>query len=279
LQLYEDLARREPLPTIVHAAVIKAYLEAGRREQALACLEQAVKTAMYADAGTVRGAVGIARKYLAPDQLVGVLQKLIEQTPETTPEGLRLRSTLAVQLTEIGQVEEGLQVSQRVLGRAQVGSPEWGDAMAVRAQSLQRKGDLAGAIEAYRQVIERFPNEGSALNNLAFLLADEANRPAEALPYAEEARQLEPRNASYLDTLGWVYFKCGRFSEAEAHLKEALSIAADDAVTQYHLGMLYLDRGRLAEARPALQRAAELAAREKNSEFEQKVNRALEQLQ
>ena len=124
-------------------------------------------------------------------------------------------------------------------------------------------------------VLQVQPNMVGALNNLAFILTDRMNKPEEALPYADKARQIDPRNAAVLDTDGWVCFRLGRFDQAEAALKEALSVDANYLAARYHLGMLYKDRGRNAEARATLRRVVEDAEKVDNKEYGDKAQEAL----
>ena len=58
------------------------------------------------------------------------------------------------------------------------------------------------------------PNNASALNNLAFLLAARGGNPSLALAYAHRARQMFPNEPTIIDTLGWVYLKLNRADDA-----------------------------------------------------------------
>ena len=122
------------------------------------------------------------------------------------------------------------------------------------------------------------PDNALILNNLAYLLVEEANRPAEALPYAERARELSGSEPNVLDTLGWVYIRNGRNEQAEAALKEALALQPKSPAANYHLGVLYQSTGRTATAREMLTRAVEYADNEKNEKVAQKAQEALNAL-
>ena len=66
----------------------------------------------------------------------------------------------------------------------------------------EKMGDRSAAMEAYRKVAEANPGSAQALNNLAYLLSEVANKPDEALKYAQEAVQLVPETASILRHAG-----------------------------------------------------------------------------
>jgi Flp pilus assembly protein TadD len=52
-----------------------------------------------------------------------------------------------------------------------------------------------------------------------------------------------------VDSLGWAYFRLGRFAEAVTQLEAAASLAATDPVVNDHLGDAYWSVGREREAR------------------------------
>jgi tetratricopeptide (TPR) repeat protein len=112
----------------------------------------------------------------------------------------------------------------------------------------------AEAIEEYQQVLENDPNNRQALNNLAFLLSDYANKPDEALKYAQKAVELAPSEPHYADTLGWILYRKGLYSAAIQHLKAAAS-RDDDVVWTYHLAMAYAKAGDGDQARALLKTA------------------------
>lgn len=106
----------------------------------------------------------------------------------------------------------------------------------------EKTGNLGKALELYSRVLESDPNNIEALNNAAYLLADYAHKPDEALKYAERAKELSPESPAIDDTLGWVLYKKGLYSAAVLHLEEA-STKLKLAVPQYHLSMAYFKAG------------------------------------
>ncbi|MCK5826097.1 MAG: tetratricopeptide repeat protein [Desulfuromusa sp.] len=77
-----------------------------------------------------------------------------------------------------------------------------------------------------------------ALNFLAYGQAESGIDLELALSRAEKALKLKP--SGYIaDTLGWVYFKLGRYLESREQLERAIKLHPEDAVIQEHLGDLY----------------------------------------
>jgi len=98
---------------------------------------------------------------------------------------------------------------------------------------LESAHDLAGARAQYETVLKRDPRAGVAANNLAYLLAnsgdlENAARWARAAVDALRGRP-EPH-----DTLGYVYLKMGRASDASAAFAWALTLAPGNATYLAH---------------------------------------------
>ena len=74
------------------------------------------------------------------------------------------------------------------------------------------------------------PEHLPALNNLAYHLADHANRVDEALGLAEKAKQMAPEDPAVDDTIGWVYHRKGLHSLAVQHLQRAVAKSARPGV-------------------------------------------------
>jgi Flp pilus assembly protein TadD len=177
-----------------------------------------------------------------------------------------------------GQAAEALRLTDTVLSKTPAELPERFTTQVLRSQCLDETGDVAGAVQILEKLLEARPGNVTTMNNLAFLLADRAGRPQEALPYAESACEQDSQNPSYLDTLGWVYFKNGKYVEAEVVLKQAVTLSPEFLPALYHLGLLHADRGRSADAKALLRRAQPFATAQKNAEYEKKIAEALDRL-
>ncbi len=118
------------------------------------------------------------------------------------------------------------------------------------------KSDLSQAEEWLEQVLDEFPDDPSALNDLGYLWADQGKRLNRAYRMIRQAVQQEPENAAYLDSLGWVLFRMGRVHEALVELEKAARLEPDPTVLD-HLGDAYRAAGQNAKAAEAYLRAAD----------------------
>ena len=64
-----------------------------------------------------------------------------------------------------------------------------------------------------------------------------------------KAVELRPDDGYIVDSLGWAYYRLGRFDEAAAELEKAISLRPEDATINDHLGDAYWRVGRKIEAR------------------------------
>ena len=87
------------------------------------------------------------------------------------------------------------------------------------------------------------------------MLAERGERLDESVGYLKRALQVEPENPSYLDSLGWAYFKADKLDLAETNLKRAAEQLKTNSVIQEHYGQVLFKLGRYDEAIAAWNRA------------------------
>jgi len=117
---------------------------------------------------------------------------------------------------------------------------------------LERKGDEARCIEYLEKSLELKPDYDEALNHLGYLWAEKGKNLPRARAMIEQALQAEPENPAYMDSMGWVLFKLGRYPEALECLTQARQrLTEPDATVLDHLGDAAAALGRWDLAREA----------------------------
>jgi len=135
--------------------------------------------------------------------------------------------------------------------------------------ALERRGDYAEAEKYFRQCLEIAPNFAEAMNYLGYMWAERGNNLDEAKELIEKAVALEPDNAAYLDSLGWVLFKQKQSREALEWLQKAVQQADQPDPTLYdHLGDIYAEMKVFDKAREAWRKSVQL---EPNEEVKKKL--------
>lgn len=138
------------------------------------------------------------------------------------------------------------------------------------------------AEEQLRLILKFDPNDDTANNDLGYLMADRGKNLEEAerlirkaidldraqrrVPGEEQKHSsLETQDkAAYIDSLGWVLFKRGKYEEALHHLQRAVRLPhGNDPTLWDHLGDVYDRLGRKQEARSAWLKALRLYEKEK----------------
>jgi predicted Zn-dependent protease len=121
--------------------------------------------------------------------------------------------------------------------------------------ALEKQNRYADAEAAFRGVIARDPAHAEALNYLGYMLAERGDRLSESVDLIKRALAVEPDNGSFLDSLGWAYFKDGQLGPAEEYLKRAADQMVTNSVVQDHYGDVLFRLGRFQEAIDAWSRA------------------------
>ena len=131
----------------------------------------------------------------------------------------------------------------------------------LRGDLYQRQKMFDQADAEFRKVLEATtptdPQAAATLNYLGYMNADRGVKLDESLGFIKQALTLDPNNGAYLDSLGWVYFKLGKYDLAEENLNKAAVHMGSDPTVQEHLGDLYQKTGRLKLAAAHWDRAVQ----------------------
>ncbi|MGE5809894.1 MAG: tetratricopeptide repeat protein, partial [Ignavibacteria bacterium] len=92
-----------------------------------------------------------------------------------------------------------------------------------------------------------------------------------ALKMATLAVEKDPANSSYLDTIGWVYFKLGDYKKAKSYLLEAIKAGGERSVMLEHLGDVVYKNGEKDYAKELWQKALNLD--ENNNKLRLKIEK------
>jgi Zn-dependent protease with chaperone function len=122
-------------------------------------------------------------------------------------------------------------VLTNILSRQLIDSPENIEIYKGLAHIYQSRENLAKAKWAYENILRLHPDDGLALNNLAWILATAQDTTLldypRALTLAKRAVRIE-RSPTFLDTLAEAYYVNGLYDQAVKTIKEALENAAEN---------------------------------------------------
>jgi len=222
--------QRQPDKAMAEAeAAVKAY----PKNQELAILQ----ATMLGEAGHV-------------DEAIAQLQALLTHRPVDRP----IYITIAQVYLQAKRFDAAEQAIQKALDLSP--NPEDQEyALFVQGSIFERQKKYDQAEETFKKVLSVNPQNSNASNYLGYMLADRGVRLEESVKYIQKALELEPDNGAYLDSLGWAYFKMGRYDLAETPLEKAATKIQNDPTIHEHLGNLYLRMGKTAMAQEEWQRA------------------------
>src|SRR5260370_15818448 len=100
------------------------------------------------------------------------------------------------------------------------------------------------AEDQFKKALAVNPKNASVLNYDGYMLDDLAQRLDEAADLVQRALKEEPYNGAYLDSMGWIYYKQNKLTEAEATLHKAVERDSHDPTIHSHLGDVYAKLGR-----------------------------------
>jgi len=132
-----------------------------------------------------------------------------------------------------------------------------------RGISRERLGKWDLAEADFRKALELNDKQPLVLNYLGYSLVDQGLKLDEALDMIKTAVQLRPTDGYIVDSLGWVYYRLGRYEEAVKELERAIELRPADPVINDHLGDAYWMVGRRDEARFQWNHARDLGPDEK----------------
>ncbi len=126
--------------------------------------------------------------------------------------------------------------------------------------TAEQAGLYEKAADLFRKSIALDPaNAAEAYNYLGYMWAEHNLHLDEADDMIKHALKIEPNNGAYLDSLGWLEFRQGKFEQALADLlRAAKNMAQDDPVVFEHIGDTYLKLTRVPQALEAWQKAIAL---------------------
>ena len=120
------------------------------------------------------------------------------------------------------------------------------------AMMYEEMNDTNRSDSLFLQMIEQDKNDAVRRNDYAYILSERDKISPEELSFALElatnAIAIEPDNAAFLDTIGWIYYKLSTYQKAEEYLEKSLSINDNNPVILEHLGDIYVKLNKSVEA-------------------------------
>ena len=133
---------------------------------------------------------------------------------------------------------------------ARIGEPtraEW-SIFYQRGIAYERLKEWDKAEPNFRKALELFPDQPQVLNYLGYSWVDMNINLEEGLELIQRAVDLRPSDGYIVDSLGWAFYRLGRYDDAVRELERAVGLMPADPILNDHLGDAYWRVGRKLEA-------------------------------
>ena len=197
--------------------------------------------------------------------------KMAKQASELGEGALRFESRIPWVYYHAKRYPEAIEAYEALIVKFDKQHKDDGDRQLLREARLSLSniyvlvGDIAKAEVPLEAILDEFPDDIGAKNDLGYLWADQGKNLELALRMIQDAVAADPKNRAYRDSLGWVYFRLKRYTEAIAELEKAVAgqpgEEAPDGVIYDHLADAQFAAGRVDDAQKTWTKA--IAAFEK----------------
>jgi len=183
------------------------------------------------------------------------VNQLLNLWRNTNPKDAETATNMARILAGSGD-KEALQMAEDQLRMILDPNPESVPTLVLLGMLMQDAGRNEEASRLNRRILDLDPNNVIAINNLAWMLCDQASPSPEAIKEALDLSNrglgLVPDYMDLLDTRGVVYYKAGDMAKAEADLAKCIELlpanSPQSAAPQFHLARTYLALNRRTQA-------------------------------
>lgn len=203
----------------------------------------------YDEAATWYGSVGRGEQYLPSQVRVAALlakqgkldeaRKHLQELPtQNNQQRVVLIQAEAQLLREAKLYQEVYDLLTRSLEKL----PNYPELLYDHGMAAEKLGQLSVMEHDLRKLIQLKPDHAHAYNALGYTLADRTVRLDEAKQLVEQALKLSPEDPFIMDSMGWVYYRMGKLTNALEYLKRAYERRADPEIAA-HLGEVLWAQG------------------------------------
>jgi tetratricopeptide (TPR) repeat protein len=196
------------------------------------------------------------------DEAIEVLRELSETYPEIPAVFSALGDAMR-RNSRFAEAGEAYSKSIALLGEPQ---PNQWFLFYARGITYEREGEWDAAEKDFRLALELSPDQPLVLNYLGYSLVEKRIKLDEAQKMIQVAVEKRPNDGYITDSLGWVFYRLGKFEEAVEPLERAVELEPVDPIINDHLGDAYWKVGRKLEAEFQWRRALSFDPEEKDAE-------------
>ena len=231
--------RNDTIPIVIG----QLYDGAGQHELANALYDALPANSLLKPMATVRVADNLDAMGDRPEAI-----RRLSNIVATNPDDLDAISVLGDLLRADKQYRESADAYTKALAVTGGKSPGDWRFYYVRGIAYERSDQFPLAEADFLRALELNPNQPQVLNYLGYSWVDKGMNLDRALEMIQKAIEGAPNDGYIIDSLGWAYYRLGRFEEAVQKLEQAAVLRPVDPEINDHLGDAYWRVGRKLEA-------------------------------
>lgn len=245
-QLFGDLYEENPQDMRGLVGIVETLASQRRMGEAIATMKGAL--AAEPDRQDMKIALGNLYVRAAQyDEAIAMYKEVLDKEPN-----------LAAVLFRLGETyrrKGDLNVAIDTFQRASQAAPNDPAPLLQMGLLMDGTGRREQAKPVYEQILKLEPDHPIALNNLAFIKAEEGVDLDQAMSMAQRARQKMPDSPDISDTLGWIYIKKNLSDQAVGLFTQLVQNNPNNPSFRYHYGLALRQKGDVAGARRELEAA------------------------
>jgi tetratricopeptide (TPR) repeat protein len=277
IEMLEEIIRKQPQKYQPYELLAQLFDEGARALERASQAEQAKPLFAKAAANYEQSLLinpSRANTYLRLAELLIVPLKQSERAAKVLGEARQrfpgvpeFSYFLAIAQREAKHPQQAVVTFEEALNEAQLANDEVLNARFYfdYGAAADQAGLFEKAADLFRKSISLDPgNAAEAYNYVAFMWAEHNMHLDEAEEMVGRALQFDPNNGAYLDTLGWIHYRKGKFEDALNELMRASqNLTRPDPIVLEHIGDAYAKLNRVPQALDFWQKAIALSPENK----------------
>jgi Tfp pilus assembly protein PilF len=249
---YQLALKTDPQSSLLHFNLASIFIKKDKADLAIAQLKQSIDLAPEA----VEPHAVLALVYAAQNKADFAAQEYtlaLKNATKLEPKNIQIYKSLGVIYLQQKKLKEAEGIFKLIVGMAPL-DPE---AYYYLSSIYYDSREYSFVEKELKTALKLKPDYHEALNFLGYFYLEQDKNIDQAGALINKALGIDPENGAYLDSLGWFYFKKGKFKEALAELEKAVSFLNDPTIYD-HLGDVSLKLGNRDNAKLSWEKSLKL---------------------
>ena len=263
--LFTNLYRRHQTDSAVVYRYAGFLVQASQNERAVAILHKQVQDHPN-DQAAWHQYLSINYFLKRWDDMYAIANQALRRFPKQT----QFMTMAGIAKWQGEQIPEAISIFESILPLAKKEKLLLTQTYSILGDLYHAAGNQKKSFQAYEKSLQLDPNQPGALNNYAYFLALSGKKLQKAYEMSKLTIDAEPKNATYLDTFGWILYLLGRPQEAKAIFRQVQMYGTDltaevldhyaevlYALKEFDMAFMYWEQAKLKEKNPELEKRIE----------------------